>query len=588
MADEELPVIARFEVRRRSYLAPDGTVLRPLPSFASDSSVLISLYRGMMLTRAFDLKAVSLQRTGRLGTYAVSLGQEGVSVGIASAMREEDVVLPSYRDNGTLLWRGTKMEEILLFWGGDERGNRSSGPAHDFPYCIPVASQAPHAAGVAYAFKLRKEPRVAVCLFGDGATSKGDVWEAMNFAGVWKLPVVFVANNNQWAISVPLRLQTASATLAQKAIAAGFAGEQVDGNDVLAVRAAAEEAIAAARAGGGPHLIEAVTYRLGHHTTADDAVNLTLARAMQDDDNVVILGEDVGVNGGVFRATAGLQRRFGPERVVDTPLAELLISGLCVGMAAEGLRPVGEIQFMGFLYPCIDQLVNHASRLRNRTQGRLSCPMVLRTPHGGGIRAPEHHSESTEAMLTHIPGLRVVMPSSPERAYGLLLASIRDPDPVVFLEPTRIYRAAKGQVEDNGEALPLDIAFVLRQGHDVTLISWGAVVKETLAAAAELAGQGIEAEVIDLGTLKPYDEETVLASVTKTGRCVIVHEAARTGGFGAEIAALIAERGLTSLLAPVARVTGYDTIMPLPRLEQRYIPSVPRIVAATRKACEFA
>jgi 2-oxoisovalerate dehydrogenase E1 component alpha subunit len=271
MTDEGLPVIARFEVRRRSYLAPDGTVLRPLPGFASETATLLSLYRGMVLTRAFDLKAVSLQRTGRLGTYAVSLGQEAVSVGIASAMREEDVVLPSYRDNGTLLWRGTKMEEILLFWGGDERGNLSSGPAHDFPYCIPVGSQAPHAAGVAYAFKLRKEPRVAVCLFGDGATSKGDVWEAMNFAGVHKLPVVFVANNNQWAISVPLKLQTASETLAQKAIAAGFSGEQVDGNDVIAVRAAAEDAIAQARAGCGPRLIEAMTYRLSDHTTADDA-----------------------------------------------------------------------------------------------------------------------------------------------------------------------------------------------------------------------------------------------------------------------------------------------------------------------------
>jgi len=271
MADEGLPVIARFEVRRRSYLAPDGTVLRPLPRFASDTGVLLALYRGMVLTRAFDLKAVSLQRTGRLGTYAVSLGQEAVSVGIASAMRAEDVVLPSYRDNGTLMWRGTKMEEILLFWGGDERGNLSSGPAHDFPYCIPVGSQAPHAAGVAYAFKLRKEPRVAVCLFGDGATSKGDVWEAMNFAGVHKLPVVFVANNHQWAISVPLKLQTASETLAQKAIAAGFSGEQVDGNDVIAVRAAAEDAIAQARAGAGPRLIEAVTYRLSDHTTADDA-----------------------------------------------------------------------------------------------------------------------------------------------------------------------------------------------------------------------------------------------------------------------------------------------------------------------------
>src|SRR2546426_5887731 len=271
MADEEFPVIARFEVRRRSYLAPDGSVLRPLPSFASGIPTLLALYRGMVLTRAFDLKAVSLQRTGRLGTYAVSLGQEAVSVGIASAMREDDVLLPSYRDNGALLWRGVKMEEILLYWGGDERGNKSSGPAQDFPFCVPVGSQAPHAAGVAYAFRLRKEPRVAVCLFGDGATSKGDVWEAMNFAGVWRLPVVFVVNNNQWAISVPLRLQTASETLAQKAIAAGFPGEQVDGNDIVAMRTAAEEALAAARAGNGPRFIEALTYRLSDHTTADDA-----------------------------------------------------------------------------------------------------------------------------------------------------------------------------------------------------------------------------------------------------------------------------------------------------------------------------
>src|SRR6266513_783703 len=270
-ADESLPVIARFEVRHRKYLAPDGSIHRRLPAFASDTRQLVRLYRAMVLVRAFDLKAVALQRTGRLGTYAASLGQEAASVGVASAMRNEDVLFPSYRDNAALLWRGVKMEEILLYWGGDERGNRFSGPLHDFPFCVPVGSQAPHAAGVAYALKLRKEPRVAVCLFGDGATSKGDVFEAMNFAGVQKLPVVFVAINNQWAISVPLRLQTASETLAQKAIAAGFTGEQVDGSDVVAVRAAAEEAIAAARDGKGPRLIEAVTYRLGDHTTSDDA-----------------------------------------------------------------------------------------------------------------------------------------------------------------------------------------------------------------------------------------------------------------------------------------------------------------------------
>ena len=256
--------------------------------------------------------------------------------------------------------------------------------------------------------------------------------------------------------------------------------------------------------------------------TLVEAVNLALARAMEEDANVVVLGEDVGVNGGVFRATVGLQQRFGAERVIDTPLAELLISGLCVGMAAQGLKPVGEIQFMGFAYPCLDQLINHASRLRNRTQGRLTCPMVLRTPCGAGIRAPEHHSESTEALFAHIPGLRVVVPSSPERAYGLLLAAIRDPDPVVFLEPTRIYRSGKAEVNEDGESLPLDVAFVLREGSDVSLISWGATLKETLAAADTLAEEGIAAEVIDLATLKPYDEDTVLASVTKTGRCVIV------------------------------------------------------------------
>lgn len=270
-ADEQLPVIAHFEVRYRNYLAPDGSINRKLPVFASDTPLLVTLYRAMVLVRAFDLKAVALQRTGRLGTYAASLGQEAVSVGVASAMREEDVLLPSYRDNAALIWRGVGLDEILLFWGGDERGNHFSGPAQDFPFCVPVGSQAPHAAGVAYAFKLRKEPRVAVCLFGDGATSKGDVWEAMNFAGVHKLPVVFVVTNNQWAISVPLRLQTASETLAQKAIAAGIVGEQVDGNDVVAMRAAAEDAIGAARKGQGPRLVEAVTYRLGDHTTADDA-----------------------------------------------------------------------------------------------------------------------------------------------------------------------------------------------------------------------------------------------------------------------------------------------------------------------------
>jgi len=317
------------------------------------------------------------------------------------------------------------------------------------------------------------------------------------------------------------------------------------------------------------------------------AVNLALARAMAEDAGVLVLGEDVAAEGGVFRATDGLLKRFGPDRVLDTPLAENAIAGLSVGLAAQGFRPVAEIQFTGFIYPAIDQLVNHASRLRTRTRGRLTCPMVMRSPAGGGIRAIEHHSESPEAMFAHIPGLRVVMPSSPARAYGLLLAAIRDPDPVVFLEPTRLYRAAREEVDDDGVASPLDRCFVLREGADITLVTWGAMIQETLAAADTLAGEGISAEVIDVATLKPLDADSILESVAKTGRCVIVHEAPLTGGFGAEIAARIAERGLVSLLAPIERVAGWDTVMPLPRLERHYLPSEARILGAVRRVLAY-
>ena len=318
-----------------------------------------------------------------------------------------------------------------------------------------------------------------------------------------------------------------------------------------------------------------------------EAVNLALAHEMARDERVVLLGEDIGVNGGVFRATVGLQARFGAERVLDTPLAEAAIAGAAIGMAAEGLRPVAEIQFTGFIYPVLDQIINHASRLRHRTRGRLTCPMVLRSPYGAGIHAPEHHSESPEALFAHVPGLRMVIPSSPARAYGLLLAAIRDPDPVIVFEPTRLYRLFKQNVEDNGEALPLDVCFVEREGADLTLVSWGAMLRETLAAADALGREGVSAEVIDVATLKPLDLPTILESVAKTGRCVIVHEAARSGGFGAEIAAGLAEHGLTSLLAPVQRVTGYDVVVPLARLEYQYLPSVERILQAARSALEF-
>ena len=253
--------------------------------------------------------------------------------------------------------------------------------------------------------------------------------------------------------------------------------------------------------------------------TLIEAINAALGRALEEDGNVILLGEDIGKDGGVFRATDGLLARFGPDRVLDTPLAEAAIAGLSVGLGAQGIRPVAEIQFMGFAYTAIDQLLNHAARLRNRTRGRLSCPMVLRTPFGAGIHAPEHHSESGEACFTNIPGLRVVIPSSPQRGYALLLAAIRDPDPVVVLEPTRLYRMLKEEVIDDGRAAPLDRAVIRRAGRDVTLLAWGAMLHEAVDAAGQLAAAGIEAEVVDIPTLKPLDEPTVLASVARTGRC---------------------------------------------------------------------
>ncbi|HET9700381.1 MAG TPA: alpha-ketoacid dehydrogenase subunit beta [Burkholderiales bacterium] len=321
--------------------------------------------------------------------------------------------------------------------------------------------------------------------------------------------------------------------------------------------------------------------------TLVEALNLALGYEMARDPDVVVLGEDVGVDGGVFRATVGLLARFGPRRVMDTPLAETVIAGMAVGMAAQGLRPVAEIQFSGFAYSTLDHLVNHASRLRNRTRSRLTCPLVLRMPNGGGIHAPEHHSESVETFFAHVPGLRVVVPSSPKRAYGLLLAAIRDPDPVVFLEPTRLYRLVRQEVADDGKALALDACHVAREGTDITLVAWGAMVHEALAVADDLEREGIAVEVIDVSTLKPLDLQTILDSVARTGRCVIAQEAARTGGFGSEIAAGLAEQGLLSLLAPVQRVSGWDCIMPLPKLEADYLPGRARILAAVRRVLEF-
>ncbi|MDP3111817.1 MAG: alpha-ketoacid dehydrogenase subunit beta [Thermodesulfovibrionales bacterium] len=312
------------------------------------------------------------------------------------------------------------------------------------------------------------------------------------------------------------------------------------------------------------------------------AINLALKEEMQRDNDVLLLGEDVGKDGGVFRVSEGLLEQFGPERVIDTPLAESGIVGAAIGMAVYGLRPVAEIQFMGFIYPALDQIFSHASRIRSRSRGRFTCPLVVRAPYGAGIKAPELHSESTEALFCHMPGIKVVVPSSPYNAKGLLLSSIRDPDPVIFLESTRLYRSIKEEVPEGEYAIPLGKARFVQEGKDVTLIAWGSMLQRTLKAV-----EGIDADIIDLMTLSPFDEETIFKSVKKTGRVVIIHEAPKTCGFGAELSATIAEDAMLYLKAPIIRITGFDAVMPFSKLEDYYMPTVERIKKGIQEVMKY-
>ncbi len=318
-----------------------------------------------------------------------------------------------------------------------------------------------------------------------------------------------------------------------------------------------------------------------------EAINNGLMVEMERDSRVVVLGEDVGKEGGVFRVTDGLQVKFGLNRVFDTPLAESGIIGVSIGMAVKGLRPVAEIQFEGFLHLSMNQIMNHAARIRTRSRGRFTCPLVIRSPWGGGIHAPEHHSDSPESLFAHTPGMKVVIPSTPYDAKGLIISAIRDPDPVLFFEPKRIYRAIREEVPDGEYTVPIGKAKLVREGKDVTLITWGAMVREVLRAAEAADQEGVKVEVIDLRSISPMDDETFLDSVRKTGRAVVVHEAPPTCGVGAEVIARINEKALLSLQGPVVRVTGFDTIVPLTKLENHYLPSPERILAGIRKVMAF-
>lgn len=317
------------------------------------------------------------------------------------------------------------------------------------------------------------------------------------------------------------------------------------------------------------------------------AVNQALMNEMENDPTVVVYGEDVGVEGGVFRATVGLQEKFGEMRAFDSPLAESAIVGTAVGMAINGLKPVVEMQFMGFSYPAFNQIISHVARMRNRSRGRYTLPMVIRAPYGGGIRALEHHSESTESLYAHIPGLKVVIPSTPYDAKGLLIAAIRDPDPVLFLEPKRIYRAFKQEIPEEAYVLPIGKAKIVEEGEDVTIITWGAMVRDVQKASEIVKAKGIHPEIIDLRTIAPMDRETFVESVKKTGRAIVVHEAPKSFGVGAEIVSIINEKAFLYLEAAPTRVTGFDTIFPLPRGEKHYIPSPERIAKTIEDVVKF-
>ncbi|MCL5774492.1 MAG: alpha-ketoacid dehydrogenase subunit beta [Firmicutes bacterium] len=320
--------------------------------------------------------------------------------------------------------------------------------------------------------------------------------------------------------------------------------------------------------------------------TMVQALNLALRQEMEKDPSVMILGEDVGKNGGVFRVTDGLYDIFGEERVISTPLAETAVAGAAIGLAINGMKPVAEIQFEGFMPPAFDQMFSHAAKMRNRSRGRFTVPMVLRAPYGGGVRALEHHSESPEAYFIHTPGLKVVIPSSPQEAKGLLISAIRDPDPVVFLEPKRLYRAFKEEVPEDEYTIPLGKANVVKEGKEITVLAWGAMLKVSLEAANRLKDT-ISVEVIDLRTLAPVDEEAIVKSVKKTGRAVIVHEAPKNCGFGAELSSIIMEKAFLSLKAPVKRVAGWDTPIPLPKYEDYYYPNVDRIMKELQRTVAF-
>jgi 2-oxoisovalerate dehydrogenase E1 component len=688
-----------------NYLSADGQLLNNDHNIDDDR--LVELYRQMLRTRTFDEAAMRLQRIGRIPAYYPCAGQE-THVAVASALEDRDWIFSQYREQGVRLTRGVPVLNELALWRGMPHAFWDPAEYRITPMNVTIGTHLPQATGYGYGAKLLGKDEISLALFGDGATSEVDFHAALNFAGVWKTPTVFFCQNNRYAQSTPIEQQTASETLAQKADAYGIEGVLVDGMDIIAVHSALDAAVAKARAGGGPTMIESLCYRYTPHSTYDgtpvyrtreeeaewkekdplvrtraylvgrdlidedfdegvrkemraeveaaideleamplpprdtsfravnakmpqrlieqlheeqaaagedlsviadderyspgdeiepagerkkltlvESLNLALDHAMSERDQTIIMGEDVGREGGVFRVTADMYEKYGADRMLDTPLCELGIIGTAIGMSMAGVRPVAEMEFAGFAFTAFDQMISHVARYPWRTVGKVRFPLVIRMPGGGGHEGYEGHSDSTEALFAHPPGcLQVVYPSNAIDAKGLLAAALESEDPVIFFEPIAKYFTRYDDVPVEHYTIPIGKARIAREGTDVTIVTYGNTVGISEQAAAQLDDQGVSVEVVDLRSIKPWDEQCVLDSVEKTGRLVVVHEAAKSGGFGAEIIATVMEKGGYLLETPPVRVAHADMPWAVAKLEPYSMISPERVASAVRTVME--
>ena len=673
----------------RTMLELDQTREHEALGLTDDQAV--DMYRQMLLARRMDDRMWTLNRQGRVPFVVSVSGHEGTQVGAAFAMDpSKDWSLPYYRDTAYNLALGVSPADMFLSVfskaadaqsGGRQMPNHWSEPdLNIFTHSSVIATQFPHACGVAYELQAQGSSGVVMVSSGEGATSEGDWHEAMNFAGIHRLPVIFLIQNNMYAISVPTTEEVAG-SIAARARGYAMPGVEVDGNNVLEVYGAMSTAVDMARAGEGPTLIEAHTYRYYAHTSDDDdkqyrtveevelwrrkdpilrhrqylvesrlldqateasidneadrvvmeavkaaaaapdptdalsrvyanpieptkpvtsveppqagetiniitAINRTMHELLAAYPEVSTFGEDVAdPKGGVFRATRGLSEKFGTHRSFNTPLAESLIIGIGIGAAAAGGKPIAEIQFADFIHPAFDQIVSEAARIHYRSNGRWTCPMVIRAPYGGGIHGALYHSQSIEAFYTHVPGLKVVVPSTPADAKGLLWSAVEDPDPVMILEPKKLYRRGKGPYPEGEYRVPLGKAALRREGDDLVIIAYGAMAHFSLEAAEQLEAEGIDVSVLDLRSLKPLDWPSIEAAIQRTGKVLIIYEDNEFAGYGAEVAAQISEKAFDWLDAPIRRYASPD-VPSFPfagPLEKQVMPNTEGIVARARE-----